>query len=244
MNSEMNYCNKCGVELDVNMNFCPLCGLSIGEKSGADELSTSQQKLEKDKIIDDFEKLTKAQRRKLFWELSNIILFSGILVTVTLNLFLNKSITWSSYSTVASLAVLANISVFTFWRHRMLIIVLGSLVSTSLLLILLDLFSTNVGWGIKLGIPILLSFYILLLLVIWLIRISKQRGFNILAIIFLAIGLFSICVDGFVSLYFVHQFQIRWSIIVVTSMIPISALLFYVHYRLKKGVDLRRFFHI
>ncbi len=244
MSSEMNYCNKCGVELDVNMNFCPLCGLSIGEKADTDELSISQQKLEKDKIINDFEKLTKAQKRKLFWELSNVILFSGILVTITINLFLNKRITWSSYSTVASLAVLANISVFTFWRHRMLLKVLGSLVSTSVLLILLDLFSTNVGWGIKLGIPILLSFYLLLLLVIWLIRISKQRGFNILAIIFLAIGFFSTCVDGFVSLYFVHQFQIRWSIIVATSMIPISALLFFVHYRLKKGVDLKRFFHI
>ncbi len=244
MNSKMNYCNKCGVELDTNMNFCPLCGLSIGEKSDGAEPSISGQSIEKDKIIDDYESLTKVQKRKLFWELSNVILFSGILVTITINLFLNKSITWSSYSTVASLAVLANISVFTFWRHRMLLMVLGSLLSTSVLLILLDLFSTNIGWGIKLGIPILISFYVLLLLVIWLIRISKQRGFNILAIIFLAIGVFSICVDGFVSLYFVHQFQIRWSMIVATSMIPISALLFFVHYRLKKGVDLKRFFHI
>ncbi|WP_372753206.1 DUF6320 domain-containing protein [Labilibaculum sp.] len=244
MNSEMNYCNKCGVELDDNMNFCPLCGLSIGEKSEESESSISVQSMEKDKIIDDFEKLSQVQKRKLFWELSNIILLSGILVTITINLFLNKSITWSSYSTVTSLAVLANISIFTFWRHRMLVMVLGSLVSTSLLLILLDLFSTNVGWGIKLGIPILLSFYLLLLLVIGLIRISKQVGFNILAIAFLAIGIFSICVDGFVSLYFIHQFQIRWSIIVSISMIPISGLLFYVHYRLKKGVDLKRFFHI
>lgn len=244
MNSEMNYCNKCGVELDDNMNFCPLCGLSIGEKSDESEPSISVQSIEKDKIIDDFEKLSQVQKRKLFWELSNIILLSGILVTITINLFLNKSITWSSYSTVTSLAVLANISIFTFWRHRMLVMVLGSLVSTSLLLILLDLFSTNVGWGIKLGIPILLSFYLLLLLVIGLIRISKQVGFNILAIAFLAIGIFSICVDGFVSLYFIHQFQIRWSIIVSISMIPISGLLFYVHYRLKKGVDLKRFFHI
>jgi hypothetical protein len=226
------------------MNFCPLCGLSIGEKSDGSEPSISAQNMEKDKIIDDFEKLSQTQKRKLFWELSNIILLSGILVSITINLFLNKSITWSSYSTVTSLAVLANISIFTFWRHRILILVLGSLVSTSLLLILLDLFSTNVGWGIKLGIPILLSFYFLLLLVIGLIRISKQLGFNILAIVFLAIGIFSICVDGFISLYFVHQFQIGWSIIVSISMIPISGLLFYVHYRLKEGVDLKRFFHI
>jgi hypothetical protein len=244
MNSKMNYCNKCGVELDTNMNFCPLCGLSIGEKSDGAEPSISGQSIEKDKIIDDYESLTKVQRRKLFWELSCIILLSVILVTLIINLLLDKSITWSRFSMAVCLTLLANISIFTFWRHKKVLLICGSFISTAVFLVLLDLFSTNIGWGINLGIPILISFYVLLLLVIWLIRISKQRGFNILAIVFVAIGLFSVCIEGFISLYFVNHFHFRWSIIIAISILPVSALLLYVHYRLKKGVDFKRFFHI
>ncbi|MFA9372057.1 MAG: DUF6320 domain-containing protein [Labilibaculum antarcticum] len=242
MNSEMNYCNKCGVELDVNMNFCPLCGLSTGENPDGAESSESAQSI--DNAVNNYESLTRVQRQKLFWELSCIILVSVILVTLIINLLLDKSITWSRYSIAGCLTLLANISILTFWRHKKTLLIWGSFISTAVFLVLLDLFSTNIGWGINLGIPILISFYVLLLLVIWLIRISKQRGFNILAIVFVAIGLFSVCIEGFISLYFANHFHFRWSIIVAISILPISALLFFVHYRLKKGVDLKRFFHI
>jgi len=240
----MSYCNYCGVELDKTMTSCPLCGLTVGEKRVITHEWKSKQPFFKDKISSEIENMTAAQKRILFWEISAIILVSGILVTLVINWIESKNITWSKYILVASLSILASISFFTLLRNRPFMLVLGSFISNAALLLLLDLISSNIGWGTKLGVPILISLYALILLVLWLIRISHRRGFNILAAIFIALGLFLICIEVFVSLYFNHTITLSWSIIAAASMIPISTLLFLVHFRLKSGIELRRFFNI
>ena len=240
----MSYCNYCGVELDKTMTSCPLCGLTVGEKLVITHEWKSKQPIFKDKIASEIGTMTAVQKRKLFWEISGIILVSGILVTLIINFIESKNITWSKYILVASLSILASISFFTLLRNRPFMLVLGSFISNAVLLLLLDLISSYIGWGTKLGIPILISLYALILLVLWLIRISHRRGFNILAVIFIALGLFLICIEVFVSLYFNNKITLSWSIIAASSMIPISTLLFLVHYRLKSGIELRRFFNI
>jgi len=240
----MSYCNYCGVELDKTVSSCPLCGLTVGEKRVVIHEWKSKQPVFKDQIVSEIENMTAVQKRKLFWEISAIILVSGILVTLIINKIESKNITWSRYTLVSSLSILASISFFTLLRNRPFMLVLGSFISNAALLLLLDLISLNIGWGTKLGIPILISLYALILLVLWLIRISHRRGFNILAVIFIALGLFLICIEVFVSLYFNHAIMLSWSIIAAASMIPISTILFLVHYRLKSGIELRRFFHI
>jgi hypothetical protein len=35
-----------------------------------------------------------------------------------------------------------------------------------------------------------------------------------------------------------------WSLIVFACILPVAVILFYIHYRLNRGTDLRRFFHI
>ena len=240
----MSYCNYCGVELDKTMTSCPLCGLTVGEKRVITHEWKSKQLIFKDKISSEIENMTAVQKRKLFWEISAIILVSGILVTLVINWIESKNITWSKYTLVSSLSILASISFLTLLRNRPFVLVLGSFISNATLLLLLDLISSNIGWGTKLGIPILFSLYALILTVLWLIRTSHRQGFNILALIFIAMGLFLICIEVFVSLYFNHKITLSWSIIAAASMIPISTLLFLVHYRLKSGIELRRFFHI
>jgi hypothetical protein len=240
----MSYCNYCGVELDKTVTSCPLCGLTVGEKRVIIHEWKSKQPVFKDQIASEIENMTAVQKRKLFWQISGIILVSGILVTLIINWIESKDITWSRYTLVASLSILASISFFTLLRNRPFMLVLGSFISNAALLLLLDLISSNIGWATKLGIPILISLYALILIVLWLIRISNRRGFNILAAIFIALGLFLICIEVFVSLYFNHTITLSWSIIAAVSMIPISTLLFLVHYKLKSGIELRRFFHI
>ena len=240
----MSYCNYCGVELDKTVTSCPLCGLTVGEKRVIIHEWKSKQPVFKDQIASEIENMTAVQKRKLFWQISGIILVSGILVTLIINFIESKDITWSKYILVASLSILASISFFTLLRNRPFMLVLGSFISNAALLLLLDLISSNIGWATKLGIPILISLYALILLVLWLIRISNRRGFNILAAIFIALGLFLICIEVFVSLYFNHTITLSWSIIAAASMMSISTLLFLVYYRLKSGIELRRFFHI
>jgi len=226
------------------MSSCPLCGLNVGEERVVTHEWKSEQAVFKDKISSEIGNMTAVQKRKLFWQISAIILVSGIIVTLIINKIESKDITWSKYILVASLSILASISFFTLLRNRPFMLVLGSFISNAALLLLLDLISSNIGWATRLGIPILISLYALILLVLWLIRISHRRGFNILAVIFIAMGLFLICIEVFVSLYFNQTITLSWSIIAASSMIPISTLLFLVHYRLKSGIELRRFFHI
>ncbi len=240
----MNYCHHCGVELDNNMTDCPLCGLPAGQEQAEATESTSNHPPFKDKILSEINHLTIAQKRKLFWEISTIILGSGIIVTLIINIIENGNISWAKYSLVASLFVFANISFFTLWRSRPVLMVLGSFISAGLLLMLLDLLSFNIGWGVRLGIPVVVSIYILLILVWWLISISHQHGFNILAMIFLALGLLLISIEASITHYYQDSIRLSWSIIAAACMIPISAMLFFVHYKLKKGTELRRFFHI
>ena len=240
----MNICNYCGVELDSNMEFCPLCGLPVNEELVSKEEVKPKRTLLRDKIILEYKSLTLRQKRKLFWEISGIILGSGILVTLIINFIISKDISWAKYHLAVSLVLFANISIFTFWRHRPVLLFIGSLISTSIFLWLLDLLISNTGWGIRLGIPMLVSFYILLLAVSWFTHISRHRGFNILAIVFIAISLFVICTEIFISQYFHGEFRLSWSIIAGASVIPIAALLLFMHYRLKTGMDLKRFFHI
>jgi len=180
----------------------------------------------------------------LFWEMSGIILFSGILVTLIINLVLSKSITWSRYSITVCLVLFANISLLSFWRHRLFLLLGGSFVTTSLLLILLDMYNQKIGWGTQLGIPLLLSFYLVIIVLTWIIRKTKQHGFNVLGYIFLSVGFLSLCIEGILSWYFKSDFRFQWSLIVFACMTAIAAILFFIHYRLNRGMDLRRFFHI
>ena len=246
----MNVCKNCGVELDDDMTFCPLCGLAAGEKpdpqemSDSQEMSDPQEPVRKDKILRAIKNLTGKQKRKLFWQISGIILGSGIVVTLLINLVISNSFHWAKYVLVASLAAYAIISSLARWRRRPFFIILVSLVSLVLMLLFFDLFGVKSGWGIKLGIPILVSFYVLLLIVLLFIRLSNQLGFNVLAMLFIALGIFLLCVEFFSSLYFRGEVVLSWSIIAAVSMIPVAAVLFYVHFKLSKEIDLKRFFHI
>lgn len=238
-------CSNCGVELDEHLQACPLCGFSTfdqpAERTEKRNFPADQQS---EKLLSDYVKLTKDQKRKLFWELSGIILFSGILVTFMIDVVASKTITWSRYSITVCLVLFANVTLLSFWRHRFLMLLGGSFITTSLLLVLLDLYNNKVGWGSQLGIPLLLFIYLIIFILGLLIRIIKHRGFNILGLVFVAFGVLSLCIEGVLSRYFAHKITFQWSLIVLACMVPIAAILFFFHYRLNRGIELRRFFHI
>lgn len=240
----MNYCNHCGVELDDHMESCPLCGLTAGEKYTAPEEPAPGQPKLKDKIVSEYESLTPPQKRKLFWEISGIILGSDIIVTFIINLIISKEITWSKYVLIASFTVFINISAFRFFRKRPYLFMLTSFSSLAILLITLDLMSFAIGWGSQLALPILVALYTLTMLVVLWTRRTKQKGLNVLATSLIAIGLFMISIEGCISFYLNHHLIFSWSIIATVSILPIAALLLFIHYKLKRGIELKRFFHI
>jgi hypothetical protein len=233
------------VELEEQMISCPLCGKHTTDETPVDEEFIGYQKTrQSERLLSDFKELTPIQRRRLFWQLSGLILISGMIVTFIIDLIINKNITWSKYSMSACLALFLIITLIVFLRRKIVVSLIGSFIITSILMVLFDMFNKNIGWGTKLGIPLVFSFYLVVFVLISLVRRSKQRGINLIAYFLIASGILGLCVEGIISLQINNMLSFQWSVIALVSVLPVSVVLLFIHYRLRKGTDLKRFFHI
>lgn len=239
----MIYCKNCGVELEENANFCSLCGQPVSDKNsvGLDYLTSNKTERT---VLSNFQKLTQLQKRKIFWKISGMILISGILITSTINLVGYHAITWSKYIITIGLALFVNITLISFLYKKIFLLFFLSFITSSVLIFFLDIYTRNTGWVTKLGIPLLLATYIIVLLSILIEKRTKQKGLNLIAYWLIASGLLCVCIDGIISIYIKNRLYFGWSLTVMVSAILVSSLLLYLHNRLKKVTDLKRFFHI
>jgi hypothetical protein len=233
------------VEVEENANFCSLCGEPLLENTADNAAIIKSGKLRREeKLLTDYQKLTGFQKRKIFWQISGLILISGIIITLLIDFIGNQNITWSKYPATISLVLFINFTLNTFLRHKIILMVVLSFVSVTTLFLLFDIFAGNTAWEIKPGVPILLAAYLSIFFLIFLVRRAKQKGLNIIAFSLIAAGLLCICADGLISVYSRSPGSFGWSLIVMVSVALIAMLLLFVHYRLKKATDLKRFFHI
>ncbi|WP_372949668.1 zinc ribbon domain-containing protein [Mariniphaga sp.] len=241
----MKRCQNCGVESEENANFCSLCGEPLLDKiTENSSLIRSGKTHREEKLLTDYQRLTGFQKRKIFWQISGLILISGIIITLLIDFIENRTITWSKYPATISLVLFINFTLNTFLRNKITLMVALSFLSVTGLFILFDVYAGDTGWEIKLGIPLLLAFYITLIILIYLIRNAKQKGMNVIAYSMIAAGVLCICIEGMISIYFRSSVYVGWSLIVMVSVVLIAMLLLFIHYRLKKATDLKRFFHI
>ncbi|MDD3078086.1 MAG: DUF6320 domain-containing protein [Paludibacter sp.] len=236
-------CQNCGVELEENANYCSLCGEPVLDKNSAqlDHLTFGETK---NKALTDFQKLNQLQKRKIFWEIAGIILFSGMLITLTINLVINHSMTWSKYIITTGFILFVNITLVLFLNKKIFSLFFLSFIASTVFLLLLDNYTGNNGWDTKLGIPLLLAAYIIVLSFILIERKAKQKELNLIAYSIIALGLLCVCIDGIISIYIESRLSLGWSIIVMVAVAFVSIILLYAHRRLKKGTDLKRFFHL
>ncbi|MGM0648671.1 MAG: DUF6320 domain-containing protein [Bacteroidota bacterium] len=240
----MKICSNCKVELEEHMNYCPLCGTPANTELDSDSKHINEIKKHDRKNFREFHMLDELQRRKLLWEIAGIILLSAILVTLIIDLLSNGQITWSKYSITVCLVLFVNTTILRFMPGNLYVIMAGSLVSTSALLLLLDVYEGNQEWSLSLGIPILFMVYIIGFVFILIVQNLKEKGLNLIAYILLLLALLSFFLEGIIALHMWGQIALEWSLVVLASLLPASALLFFIHYRLKKGTELKRFFHI
>lgn len=241
----MIQCPNCGVEVEENANFCSLCGEPLpGNTTGNEAFIKSGKIRQEEKLVRDYQQLTGFQKRKIFWQISGLVFISGIIITLLIDYIGNQSITWSKYPATISLILFVNFTLNTFLRNRITLMLVLSFLSVTALFTLFDVYAGDTGWEIKLGIPIILIAYITVFILILLVRKAKQKGLNIIAYSMIAAGLLCIYTEGMISVYFRSSVYFGWSLIVMVSVALIALLLLFIHYRLKKATDLKRFFHI
>jgi len=232
----MIVCVNCGVELDEGMKVCPLCGNDPGKKV---EKETDSHIYPSDII-----QLQKKENKKYLWELSGIIAFSGIAGCTVIDLLISKELKWSLLSDVSILTAWIILTIYLFSNKRRWTIFTLLMLTTLAALYLIDLITTGREWFFSVGLPIAVTAFILAGIVIILYKRVNLKGLNIIASIFIAISGFCVVTEMVLDEYFKGAIDIRWSLIVSVSILPVALVLFFYHYRLKKGNRLDSFFHI
>src|SRR5688500_17166720 len=92
----MNICANCGVELEDDMRSCPLCGTPAGESANQNSKIVGEGKTNtKARKIIQPEAISVLQR--ILWQVTSILLLSGTVSTLVIDLAVHKTITWSVY---------------------------------------------------------------------------------------------------------------------------------------------------
>lgn len=230
-------CPNCGVILDRGLESCPLCG---DKKSDGDTLQVSRPQGYPSEIL----KMDARERARYRWEMSGVVAASGIIVSLIVDLVIGKGMNWSVYPVSVLAAMWIYLTLLIFAWKKVWILLPGLTVNTLALLLMIDMASPPITWFVPIALPFTLSFFLLTGLVIILSSRSRFKGFNILAIIFMAVGVLCIIFELFTDLFVSGKIDIEWSAIAAAAIIPFSAILMFVHYRLKKGLNLKSYFHI
>ena len=232
----MTLCVNCGVELDDGLKICPLCG------------KDPENKIEQEQVSGNYPsgiiQLQKKESRKYLWELSGIIAFSGIIVCTILDLMTGKGLNWSPFSDVSLFAAWVIMTLYLFAYKRTLIIISLQMLTILTALFFIDLITTGREWFFPVGLPVTIAAFVGAGILILLYNAARFKGLNIIASGFVLLSGFCITAEIIFDKYRNGFLDLQWSLIVAVSVLPVALLLFFVHYRLKKGNRLDSFFHI
>lgn len=235
----MATCKKCFVEFDDEMKHCPLCGTPTGENVSGGS-SRDYPKMAKTVRLEPEERHLV---RRILWQIIAILLFSGIIATLVIDLSINRKITWSIYPVSICMIVFSYASLLAFWQTKMIYQLLAAWVLSTALLLLINNFSLTAQWTIYIGIPILIATNVISIILIGVFTSAKQKGLNLLAYTFVAIAALCITIEGIISQYFAGEIVLRWSIIVAACLLPVTAALIFMFHRTRNNSTLQKIFH-
>jgi hypothetical protein len=232
----MNICSNCGVELDENVTICPLCGNKPGD-------------LQKDltppgSYPSDIIRVYKKEVRSNIWELTGIIAISGIIVCTIVDLVIGRGLKWSLYVDISLLSAWITLSILLTELRKYYFAIPGLMLNILILLFLIDLISQGAEWFLPLGLPVTLAFFISVSVIVVLRKVFNIKGFSILGFSFLMLTIFCIITEVFLDKYLFETVEIHWSVIAGAAIFPIALILFFVHFRMKRGKQLDSFFHV
>jgi hypothetical protein len=229
----MLICVDCGIELEDGLKRCPLCGKSTGPEQ--DNIQKPSANVSEAIIL---------ERKKYLWELFGIFAFSAIAVCTIVDLVISRHLNWSLISDVVVMASWITLTIYLFARRKILITVPLLLITALSALFFIDLISPGREWFLPLALPLTLAFFFCTGLIIFLYKIMRIKGLNIISFFFIVLSGFCIIAEMIIDEYTKGSVTLRWSLIASISILPVALLIFYFHYRLKRGNRIDSFLHI
>jgi len=232
----MTICVNCGVELDDGLLLCPLCGNdpSTEGKKGKSDFNYPSEIIQ----------IQRKEIRMSLWELSAIIAFSAVAVCTLVDLVIIKGLSWSLISDVFVVGAWITFTLFLRAYRKRFVIFPGLLITILAALLIIDLLGPGDRWFLSVGLPLTIAAFTSVGTIIILYRIANLKGLNILAAALLVLSGFCVITEMILDEYLKGTINLRWSLIASISIIPLSLILLFYHYRLKKGNLLDRFLHV
>lgn len=227
----MSICKNCGIDLGEGNVICPLCQPSDARKNRVASPA-------------DLFRVSRIQNSRYLYEIFMLILVSGVIITITIDVVFGKGMTWSLATTTSIGYLIAVVSGAYLLRGKPFLIIAVTTLATLLFLRLIDRFTGDNGWSGTVGIPMALSGALLTAAVIFLNSLSRYRGLNLLATILVALAVFTVIIEFLIDRLVASVFTPQWSVVTAASLLIIAMIFIFIHYRLKRGRSLGRLFHI
>jgi len=227
----MSICKNCGVDLGEGNEKCPLC-------------EPSERQTKRVASPADLFRVSRIQNKRHMYEITMLLLISGVIVTIAIDAVFGKGITWSLATTICIGYLIAVVSGTYLLRQKPYLMITVTAAATLVFLWLLDHFTGDNGWFLTVACPMAVSAAILTASVIFLNSLSRYRGLNLLATILVALAMFTIITEFLIDRLLTSVFTPQWSVVTAASLFIIAMIFIFIHYRLKRGRSLGRLFHI
>ena len=133
--------------------------------------------------------------------------------------------------------------IYFFYRKPYLMITVSG-ASTMIFLWLIDMITGGSRWFMSMAFPMVAAATVLTVTVIFLNSLSRYRGLNLLATILLALAIFLVVIEYLTDMLLTSEFTPQWSVVTAASLVIISLIFVFIHFRLKRGRSLGRMFHV
>jgi hypothetical protein len=232
----MTLCVNCGVELDEKITVCPLCGMDPGNEK--------LEKADSSVLRSGSNQINKSENRKYLWELCGIFAFSAIAVCTIVDLIVSKNLRWSLITDVVVSAAWLILTIYLYTKRKALLSAALLVLTILSALFFIDLISTGNHWFVPVGLPLTLALVFSVAAIMILYRIANFKGLNIISFFFIVLSGLCILIEMILDKFLSGHVDLRWSLIASVSILPVALIIFYFHYRLKKGKRLDSFLHI
>jgi len=210
----MPYCVNCGVHLNDHARTCPLCQTKVILPESQDHIRLSgAQPLMIEQVREEFD-------RNLWIKLMSITLIAPATISLLVNWVLQRTLSWSLYVALSLTFVWTwAVSPFLFKQHRLSKWVPVGMLTLLGFLFALERISFTQGWFLTIGLPITVSFFLIMEVLGYLIDHKLIRELQIPSAIIVSIGIFCIVINASISLYNLQHILLDWSLIVLTTCI-------------------------
>ena len=223
------YCVKCGVELERGRKECPLCKTKVMYE----ELTQEPEEEYPEVKINLYKMNKKKIKSRLYFIMLTLSVIS-ILEVLLGNIAIHGRLTWG-YFVIPSL-ILTNIAVFIAtdgWNLKKNLLLLST--SLTVFLLILDLYDEKLTWSVKIGIPIVISFFILGL-IFSKIKKQKKSKIKVFNYFLILIGIFIISIEIIIS------GKISWSLLASIPLIVFG--LMFKHFYEEYDEELEKRMHL